>query len=480
MERLEIPKSDAIIVGSGPNGLAAAIRLGQAGWQVTVLEQAASPGGGVRSADLTLPDFIHDICSSVYPLTVCSPYLATLPLSEHGLEWIFPATALAHPFDDGSAAVLTNSVKETVSALGTDGAAYQRLIGDLVPNWQPLFADVLAVPRFPQHPFLMAGFGMKALRSARSLARSVFNTEKARGFFAGLAAHSMLPLEQAGTSAVAVTLAVAAHAAGWPVVKGGAQQLTNALVAYLKRLGGRLITGCRVESLDQLPQARAVLLDVTPRQFLQIAGNKLSVGYRAKLERFRYGMAAFKVDWALLGPSPWRAPQCRNAGTIHLGGTLDEICAAESCVARGEIPERPFVLFGQPSVCDPSRAPVGKHTAWGYCHVPNGFAGDAQDVVRKIEQQVERFAPGFRDLIMSRCVSGPVELEAHNPNLVGGDIAGGMTDLGQLFFRPTVSRYRTTLPGVFLCSSSTPPGAGVHGMCGFNAAEAALKDRPLT
>ena len=480
MVRLEIPKSDAIIVGSGPNGLAAAIRLAQAGWQVTVLEQAATPGGGVRSADLTLPDFVHDICSSVYPLTVCSPYLSTLPLNEHGLEWIFPATAVAHPLDDGSAGAITNSLAETVSALGEDGAGYQDLIGDLAPRWHPLFADIFSLPQFPRHPFLAAGFGMRALRSARSLGRAAFKTEKGQGLFAGMAAHSMLPLEKSGTSAVAITLAIAAHAAGWPVVKGGAQQLTNALIALLKRLGGRLMTECYVEQLDRLPQARAILLDVTPRQFVQMARSQMPSGYRKKLERFRYGMAAFKVDWALLGPAPWRAPQCRNAGTVHLGGTLEEICAAESCVARGEIPERPFVLFGQPSVCDPSRAPVGKHTAWGYCHVPHGFSGEAQEVVRKIEQQVERFAPGFRDLIMSRCVSGPVELEAHNPNLVGGDIAGGSTELAQLFFRPTVGRYRTALPGVYLCSSSTPPGAGVHGMCGFNAAEAVLKDLPLT
>lgn len=479
MVRLEIPKSDAIIVGSGPNGLAAAIRLSQAGWQVTVLEQAPTPGGGVRSAELTLPDFIHDVCSSIYPMGACSPYLSTLPLKEHGLEWVFPAAALAHPFDDGTAAVIYNSLAETVVGLGPDGASYQRLIGDLAPRWQPLFADVFSVPRFPRHAFLMASFGLHAIRSARSLARSFFKTEKARGLFAGLAGHSMLPLEKPATSAVAITLAVAAHACGWPVARGGSQQLTSALVAYLKSLGGRLITGCHVESLKQLPTARAVLLDVTPRQFLRMADGRLPASYRGKLERYRYGMAAFKVDWALLGPAPWRAPQCRTAGTLHLGASLDEICESENCVARGEVSERPFVLFAQPSVFDASRAPLGKHTAWGYCHVPNGFAGDSGDVVRKIEQQVERFAPGFRDLIMARSIWGPAELEQHNPNLIGGDIAGGSPELGQLFLRPTASTYRTPLPEVFLCSSSTPPGGGVHGMCGFNAAEAVLRAAPL-
>jgi phytoene dehydrogenase-like protein len=476
MVRLEIPKSDAIIVGSGPNGLAAAIRLARRGWQVTVLEQAATPGGGVRSAELTLPGFVHDFCSSVYPMGVCSPFMRSLPLREHGVEWVIPPTALAHPFEDGTAAVLHNSLGETVAALGEDGGAYQSVVGDLVPRWPAFFQDALAVPRFPRHPILMAGFARRALRSGSSLAKSAFKTERARGLFAGLAAHSMLPLDKPATAAVAISLAVAAHAAGWPMAKGGAQQLTNGLTAYLKSLDGRLMTNCRVDSLEQLPPVRAVLLDVTPRQLLQIAGDRLPTGYRRKLERYRYGMAAFKVDWALAGPAPWRAPQCRNAGTLHLGATLQEICESESRAANGGIADRPFVLFAQPSVFDSSRAPVGKHTAWGYCHVPHAFAGDAQDVVKKIEQQVERFAPGFRDLILARSVLTPVELEAHNPNLIGGDIGGGSPELGQLFLRPTASRHRTPLPGVYLCSSSTPPGPGVHGMCGYYAAEAALKD----
>ncbi len=476
MAKLDIPKSDAIVVGSGPNGLAAAIRLAQKGWQVTVLEQAPVAGGGVRSAELTLPGFIHDICSSVYPMAACSPFFRSLPLSEHGVEWVIPPTALAHPFDDGSAAVLYNSLSETVAALGEDGAAYQNVVGDLLPRWPAFFSDVLAVPRFPQHPFIMAGFGWHAMRSARSLAAAAFKTERARGLFAGLAGHSMLPLEKLATSAVAITLAAAAHAAGWPFVKGGAQQFTNGLVAYLKKLGGRVITNCRVESLEDLPQARATLLDVTPRQLLKIAAEKLPAGYQKQLEAYRYGVGAFKVDWALAGPVPWRAPQCRTAGTLHLGATLKEICASERAPALGQVPEKPYVLFAQPSVFDPSRAPLGKHTAWGYCHVPHGYTGDPKDVTNKIEMQVERFAPGFRDLILARAVMTPVELEEHNPNLVGGDIGGGSPDLGQLFLRPTPSRHRTPVRGVYLCSSSTPPGPGVHGMCGYYAAEAALKD----
>ena len=454
---------------------------------MVVVEAAAAPGGGVRSAELTLPGFIHDVCSSVYPMGVCSPFLSTLPLKDHGLEWIFPPAALAHPLDDddGAAVLLRKSLPETADGLGEDGNAYRRLIGGLIPHWPALIADILAPPRLPRHPVLMAEFGMKAIRSARGLACATFKTERARALFAGLAAHAMLPLEDLTTAAIALALAVPAHVAGWPLVRGGSQQFTAALVSYLESLGGEVVSGCQVQSLDDLPPARAVLLDVTPKQFLQMANDHASVSawgsYRRKLERYRYGVAAFKVDWALNKPVPWRAAECCLAGTVHLGGTLEEICDSERHAAKDGLranasdwtSKNPFVLFVQPSLFDASRAPAGKHTAWGYCHVPNGYSGD---MTLAIEKQVERFAPGFRDCIVARSVMGPKDLERHNANLVGGDIAGGSPSLDQLFLRPTASTYTTPLPGIYLCSSSTPPGPGVHGMCGYWAAEQVIRD----
>jgi phytoene dehydrogenase-like protein len=452
---------------------------------VVVVEAAAAPGGGVRSAELTLPGFIHDVCSSVYPMGVCSPFLSTLPLKDHGLEWIFPPAALAHPLDDGAAVLLRKSLPETADGLGEDGKAYRRLIGSLIPHWPALIADILAPPRLPRHPVLMAEFGIKAIRSARGLACARFKTERARALFAGLAAHAMLPLEELSTAAIALALAVPAHVAGWPLVRGGAQRFTAALVSYLKSLGGEVVPGCQVQSLSDLPPARAVLLDVTPKQFLQMANDHAGVSawdsYRRKLERFRYGVAAFKVDWALSKPVPWRAAECSLAGTVHLGGTLEEISDYERHAAKDGLPanapdgtlQNPFVLFAQPSLFDASRAPAGKHTAWGYCHVPNGYSGD---MTVAIEKQVERFAPGFRDCILARSVMGPADLERHNPNLVGGGIAGGSPSLDQLFLRPTASTYTTALPGIYLCSSSTPPGPGVHGMCGYWAAERVIRD----
>lgn len=460
------------MVGSGPNGLAAAIRLAQAGRGVVVLESAGTPGGGVRSAELTQPGFIHDICSAVYAMVVCSPFLRELPLTAQGLEWVFPPAPLAHPLDDGTAVVLHHSIDETARSLGTDGDGYRKLIGDLVPRWQDLVQDAFAPPGIPRHPFFFAKFGLRALRPATSLARAYFKTERGRALFAGLAAHSILPLESLTTSAVALVLAVAGHAAGWPFARGGSQQLTSAMVRYLESLGGRVITNCRVDSLDQLPPVRATLLDVTPRQLIRIAGEKLPASYRQKLERYRYGPGVYKMDWALHQPVPWRAAECAQAGTIHLGGPLDEIADSERRCWRGEVSARPYVLFTQPSLFDTARAPAGKHTAWGYCHVPNGHTGNMTEI---IENQVERFAPGFRDCIAARSIMGPAELERHNPNLIGGDIGGGAAFLSQLFLRPTASLYRTPLEGVFLCSASTPPAPGVHGMCGYFAAEAALK-----
>jgi phytoene dehydrogenase-like protein len=467
-------RQHAIVVGSGPNGLSAAIRLAQVGWSVVVLEAAATPGGGVRSQELTLPGYVHDVCSSVYPLTVCSPFFRTLPLKEHGLEWVFPPVALAHPFEDGSAAKLTTSIDETVGNLGKDGDRYRRLIQKFAGRWEALLEDLLAPLGFPHHPFGFGMFGLRAARSARALARSHFTSEHGQTLFAGLAAHSMLPLEFLSTAGVGLLLAISAHAAGWPVVRGGAQQLTSSLVSYLGSLGGQVIANCPVESLDQLSAARAVLLDITPRQLLKLAGNQLPDSYRRKLSRYRYGMAAFKLDWALDKPIPWTAPECRQAGTIHLGGSLAEICESERSAWQGIVTKRPFVLLSQPSLFDSSRAPEGKHTAWAYCHVPNGYT---EDVTELIESQIERFAPGFRDCILARSVMAPMDLERHNPNLVGGDIAGGASMLSQLFLRPTASLYRTPLKGIYLCSSSTPPGAGVHGMCGYFAAEAALARR---
>jgi phytoene dehydrogenase-like protein len=472
MNKPEIPKTDAIVVGSGPNGLAAAIRLAQAGWSVVVLEAAETPGGGVRSAELTLPGFVHDICSAVYPMAIASPFLRTLPLEKHGVEWVLPPAAYAHPLndDDGTAAVAYNSLEETIAGLGEDGAMYRRLIGNFVADTDKLLRDSLSMPGIPRHPLLMAKFGLLALRPASRLAR-MFKTARARGLFAGIAGHSMLPLETLGTSAPALLLSITAHGAGWPFVRGGAQQLTNGLVSYLKSLGGQVITGWKVESLDELPAVRALLLDVTPRQLLRMAGERLPGYYRRNLERYRYGMGAYKIDWALREPVPWRSPECRLAGTVHLGGSLEEICDSESRAWRGELAERPYVLFAQPSLFDPTRSPKDRHTAWGYCHVPHGFAGN---MVERIEGQVERFAPGFRDCILARSVMGPPELERHNPNLIGGDIGGGAPLLSQLLFRPTVSLHRTPAKGVYLCSSSTPPAPGVHGMCGYSAAQTLL------
>jgi phytoene dehydrogenase-like protein len=472
LAKFDLPKTDAIIVGSGPNGLAAAIRLAQAGWRVVVLEAANTPGGGMRSAELTLPGFVHDVCSSVYAMVACSPFLHALPLDKYGLDWALPPAPLAHPLDDGTAVLLHRSVDETADSLGADGAGYRRLMGHLVGRWQDLLQDVLAPPRIPRHPFFFAEFGVRAIRPATSLARSYFKTKRARALFAGLAAHSILPLEKLTTSAVALVLAVTAHAGGWPFARGGSQQLTAALVKYLESLGGTVITNCEVESLEQLPPARAVLLDVTPRQLIRMTDAKLPGSYRHQLERYKYGPGVYKLDWALHQRVPWRAKECEQAGTVHLGGTMDEIADSERKPWRGEVSDRPYVLFTQASLFDSTRAPAGKHTAWGYCHVPNGFAGDLTET---IEKQVERFAPGFRDCIAARSAMGPAEMEQHNPNLIGGDISGGAAYLSQLFLRPTASLYRTALDGVYLCSSSTPPGAGVHGMCGYFAAEAALK-----
>jgi phytoene dehydrogenase-like protein len=464
---------DAIVIGSGPNGLAAAIVLAQAGCRVTVFEAEETIGGGVRSAPLTEPGFIHDVCSAVYPMAAASPFFRTLPLASHGLTWIEPAAMLAHPFDDGSAAVVHRSVDDTAAGLGRDEGAYRSLIGSIVDHWPLLEASVLGPPALPRHPIALAAFGRLALRSAESLVRRRFAGERARALFGGMAAHGMLPLDASPSAAFALVLGAMAHAFGWLLPRGGAQSLTDALAAHLRTLGGEIVAGTRINSLDELPPARAVLCDLSPGPFLRLAGHRLPVGYRRRLERYRYGMGVFKVDWALDGPIPWRAAECARAGTVHLGGALDDVAQSERAAWSGAIAERPFVLLVQPTLFDPSRAPAGRHIAWGYCHVPHGSTAD---MLPRIEQQVERFAPGFRDRVLARAVARPADLERRNANFVGGDIASGVNDLRQLIERSIWLRYATPLRGVYLCSAATPPGVSVHGMCGVFAARRALAE----
>jgi phytoene dehydrogenase-like protein len=464
---------DAIVVGSGPNGLAAAIFFAQAGRSVVVLEAAETAGGGTRSAELTLPGFVHDVCSAVHPLAVGSPFLKKLPLAEHGLEWIEPPIPVAHPLNENHAVIVERSVEATAQGLGKDADSYVRLMKPFVENWNTLAESLLAPVRIPRRPFSAARFALNTFRSASGLAHRLFQREPARALFAGMAAHSMLPLEWRPSAAFGLVLGITAHAVGWPVPRGGSQKIADSLVALLRSLGGEVITGFEVKSLDQLPQARAILCDLTPRQLLRIAGDRLTPTFRSALEAYRYGPGVCKVDWALNGPIPWRAPECCRAGTVHLGGTLSEIAVSERAVWQGRHAERPFVLLAQPSLFDSARAPAGKHTAWAYCHVPNG---SNTDMTAQIEDQVERFAPGFRDLILDRHTMTSADLDRHNPNLVGGDIGGGANVWLQLFLRPTVRLYRTSSRGLYLCSASTPPGGGVHGMCGYFAAQAALRD----
>ncbi len=465
----------ATIIGSGPNGLAAAIELVRGGCSVQVLEAEETIGGGTRSGELTLPGFVHDICSAVHPLGVASPFFRTLPLASHGLEWIQPPAPLAHPLDDGTAVLLEKSIEETCANLGEDAAAYRKLIELLVDDWENLFADLLGPIRFPKHPLTFARFGLSARRSAQGLAESHFKGERARAMFAGIAGHSMLSLDQAFSASFGLVLAVAGHAVGWAIPRGGSQKIADALSSYLRSLGGEIITGSRVESIDEfLAPEHAVLCDLTPRGLLRVAANHLPENYRRKLERYRYGPAVYKIDWALSSPIPWKAPDCARAGTVHLGGTLAEIAASENAPHLGNHSDKPYVLLTQPSLFDPSRAPAGKHTAWAYCHVPNG---STFDMTERIENQIERFAPGFRDCVIAKKVLPPAELESHNANLVGGNISGGAQDISQLFLRPTRRLYSTPSKGLYLCSSSTPPGGGVHGMCGYHAARRVLKQK---
>lgn len=468
-ERLAAERYDAVVVGSGPNGLAAALTLAEAGRAVLVLEAAATAGGGMRSAERTLPGFVHDVCSAIHPMAAGSPFFAGRELP--GLEWIHPPLALAHPLDDGSAVVLERSLAATAAGLGADGRAWTRAVGSLAADWPALAPRLLGPLRPPSAA--MVRFGLRALRPARAFAEYTFRNAGTRALFAGIAAHAVLPLDAAASAAPGLVLAALGHVTGWPLARGGSQRIADALVARLRALGAEIVTDAGVASLDELPPARDVLFDVTPRQLLAIAGTRLPARYRRALGRFRYGPAAFKVDYALGGPIPWRAEACRRAGTVHLGGSLDAIAEAEDAAWRGALPARPFMIVAQQSLFDASRAPEGRHTAWAYCHVPAGSTADATELM---ERELERQAPGFRDLVLARAVLGPAALEAYNANYVGGAIGGGVQDLAQLVARPTLAwnPYATPVPGLFLCSSSTPPGGGVHGMCGFQAAQAVL------
>ena len=465
---------DAVVVGSGPNGLVAAVTLAMSGRSVVVLEAEPTIGGGTRSAELTIPGFLHDICSAVHPLGVGSPVLSSLPLSDHGLRWLHPEIALSHPLDDGRAGLVHRDVQRTADGLGADGDAWLRHIAPHSRRWPQLLAMIMRpLPQIPRHPLTLAKFGLPALAPASRLGDRWFAGDEARALFAGSAAHAFLPLSKPMTASFGLVLLAAAHAVGWPVAEGGSQAIADALVSLLHAHGGSIETQRRVTSFADIPPARTVLFDLSPIQVAGIAGDRLPDRYRRRLTRFRHGPGAFKIDYALDGPVPWRNEASRRAGTVHVCGTATDVARAEAEVAAGRHPEHPFVLVAQQSVVDPSRAPSGKHTLWVYCHVPNGSTVDMTDAV---EAQIERFAPGFRDLVLARHIANSAWFEAHDATYIGGDIGGGANDGAQLLFRPVFGRpYRTPDPTLFLCSASTPPGGGVHGMCGFNAATTALR-----
>ena len=466
---------DAVVIGAGPNGLAAAIRLAQTGKSVTVLEAEDTIGGGTRSAELTLPGFTHDICSAVHPLAVGSTFFRTLPLHQHGLQFIHPQIPLAHPLDD-TTVELTRSLEETSQGLGADGAAYMRLMRPLVRNMDYLmgqfFAPLRLSPTWPAHALLLTRFATVSIRSVVGLARSFFKQAPARALLAGLGGHSIQPLTNLSTGGYASLIGASGHGYGWPIARGGSQKIADALVAHLQTLGGRVESSRRVGAMSDMPPARAYLFDVTPRQLVAIAGDALPAGYQRQLTRFRYGPGVFKVDWALDAPIPWRDSRALRAGTVHLGGTLEEIATSEAEIGKGNAPGAPYVLLSQPTLFDPTRAPAGKHTVWAYCHVPNSSTVDMTD---RIEAQVERFAPGFCNRVLARNVMTPADIERHNANCIGGDINGGSGDVRQWFLRPTWRRYATPNRQIYICSSSTPPTGGVHGLCGYYAAQTALR-----
>jgi phytoene dehydrogenase-like protein len=467
---------DVVVVGSGPNGLAAAITLARAGLSVLVVEAKETVGGGARTEEVTLPGFHHDICSAIHPMAMVSPFMRSLPLAEHGLEWAWSPAAIAHPLDDGTAPTLEVSLDVTASGLDEDGQTYRELMAPFVAKAADLFDQLLRPIRPfppPPHPLLLARFGLLGLKSAVSLA-SRFRTPQARALFAGASAHSFLPLDRTGSASFGLALMLAGHATGWPAAKGGSAAITRAMAGYFTSLGGEIRTSHRVRSLRDLPPATIAVFDVTPLQLAYIAPDDLPSSYLRKLGNFRYGPGVFKIDWALDGPIPWTAPECSRSATVHLGGTLEEIAAHEHAVFHGQSTERPFVLIAQQSMFDPTRAPEGKHTGWGYCHVPHG---STEDMAERIERQVERFAPGFRDRILARRTINTAQYEEHNANLVGGDIAGGANTMSQFLTRPfaKLDPYATPNERIFLCSSSTPPGGGVHGMCGYWAARSVLR-----
>jgi phytoene dehydrogenase-like protein len=469
-----VPDFDAIVVGSGPNGMSAAVALAQAGCSVLVVEAADSIGGGTRTAELTLPGFQHDVCSAIHPLGLASPFLKQLPLHEFGLEWIFPEASAAHPLDGGDAVMVYRDVARTAAELGLDAARYRRVIGGMSNRHEKLMQDYLAPLKLPRHPVTFSLFGMMAILPATVFSKLMFRDARTRAMFAGMAAHSIQPLERPATAAFGLMLLLLAHAVGWPMAKGGSHQITLSMGRYFESLGGQITTDYKVKHFSDLPSAKKILFDVTPRQLSAIAGEHLPAGYRRRLGRYRYGPGVFKIDYALSEPAPWTNPNVRGAGTVHLGNTIQEIAVSERASMKGIHAEKPFVLFVQQSQFDASRAPEGKHTAWAYCHVPNG---STEDMTEAIEKQIERYAPGFRDCILQRHSMTAMNLESYNANYVGGDINGGVQDLGQLFTRPVIrlSPYTTPNPDLFICSSSTPPGGGVHGMCGYHAAKAALR-----
>ena len=473
----------ACVIGSGPNGLAAAIVLAQAGLPVDVFEAEAIPGGAVRSMELTLPGFVHDFGSAVHPLGAGSPFFSSLPLRERGLSWIHSPAPLAHPLDDGTAVLLERNLEDAAASLGQDGKGWRKLVQPFVDRWNEFAPEVLRPqPSLPKHPFLMARFGLNAPLSAKAIA-SRFRNERTRALFAGLAAHSFLSMDEPLSGVFGLMMAIPAHAVGWPIPQGGSQSLTNALITHFEKLGGTVKASVRVDNLDSLSECESVLCDIGPRELLRIGRNRLSRSYAAKLEKFRYGPGAYKVDYALSSPIPWKAKECTRAATVHIGGSFDEIALSEKAACAGDHAERPFMILAQPSLFDLSRAPAGRHTAWAYCHVPNG---STFEMLPRLEAQIERFAPGFRDCILARRVFSPADLQSMDSNLVGGDVQGGVLNIRNFLFRPTWRHYRTETFGpniagnfcqkVYICSASTPPGGGVHGMCGYHAARTALKD----
>lgn len=469
------PEYDAVVVGSGPNGLSAAVRLAQKGLKVLVQESGSSIGGGTRTAELTEPGFLHDVCAAVLPTTVSSPYLSSLPLEEYGLKYIYPEISYAHPLEGGRAISIYHSLDKTLENLGNGASAYKKLYENFIKEWTSLSEDVFGTLRFPSHPLLMAQFGYKGMLSAEKLVHTYFNNPALKAAFAGCAAHSILPLDKAFSASFGLVLGTSAHATGWPVAKGGTHKVTKALADHFQHLGGSIQTNSKVKELADIPSCKTILFDLIPHQIAEIADSDLPSSYRNKLLNYKYGPGSFKIDWALSEPVPWKNPELRKAGTVHLGGTFEEIAESEQMVWEGKHPKKPYVIVTQASLFDESRAPKGNHTLWAYCHVPNG---STQNMTNEIEDQIERYAPGFRDTIISKHRMNTKQFQAYNPNYIGGDINGGAQYFKQLIGRPVLKWNPYKIPGksMYICSSSTPPGGGVHGMCGYHAAQSALKN----